>query len=63
MLDGVLARATGPKGDCYDIDRAENRDADENLSEEYYDVRDGKLVKLVREIAPLAEPYGHHLLS
>lgn len=60
-INRILVQAKGPTGDCYDLDRIENRDAVEDLSTEYFDVRDGKLVKLVREIAPLAEPYGHHL--
>lgn len=60
-INQVLDQAKGPAGDCYDLDRSENRDAVEDLSAEYFDVRNGKLVKLVREIAPLAEPYGHHL--
>lgn len=60
-IDPILAAAKGPAGDCYDLDRIENRDAEEDLSAEYYDVQDGALVKLKRKIAPLAEPYGHHL--
>ena len=62
-IDLVLARSEGPLGDCYDLDRIENRDAEEDLSHEYFDVSDGRLVKRIREIAPVAEPYGHHLTA
>jgi len=62
-LDAVLARSSGPRGDCYDLDREENRDALENVATEYFDVENGALV--VRHRAPItvAEPYGHHLKS
>ncbi len=62
-LENVISRSTGPKGDCYDLDRIEDRDAIEDLSADYFDVEDGKLVKRKREIAALDSPYGHHLLT
>lgn len=60
-IDAVLARSTGPAGDCYDLDRIEDRDAIENVATEYFDVEDGKLVTRHREALVLAEPYGHHI--
>ena len=62
-LNEVLVRSTGPRGDCYDLDREENRDALENVATEYFDVENGALV--VRHRAPItvAEPYGHHIKS
>lgn len=60
-IDAVLARSTGPEGDCYDLDRIEDRDAVENVATEYFDVEDGKLVIRHRDPVVLAEPYGHHI--
>ena len=60
-IDAVLARSTGPAGDCYDLDRIENRDAIENVATEYFDVEDGNLVTRQRDPVVLAEPYGHHI--
>lgn len=61
QIDTVLTRAKGPTGDCYDIDRVENRDALENVATEYFDVENGKLVLRKRPAVTVAEPYGHHL--
>lgn len=60
-IDAVLARSTGPAGDCYDLDRIEDRDAIENVATEYFDVEDGQLVTRHRDPVVLAEPYGHHI--
>ena len=57
----ILARATGPLGDCYDLDRAENRDADENVATEFVDAENGKLVVRNRPELTVAEAYGHHI--
>lgn len=62
-MDAIFARSTGPRGDCYDLDRDEDRDAIENLDSEYFDVEDGKLVVRTRIVKAVAEPYGHHLLA
>lgn len=62
-LRSIFARSTGPAGDCYDLDRIENRDAIENLDADYFDVEDGRLVVKTREVKGVAEPYGHHLLA
>ena len=62
-LGRIFARSTGPEGDCYDLDRIENRDAVENLDADYFDVEDGQLVTKTRELKGIAEPYGHHLLT
>ena len=63
LIEPILARSTGPAGDCYDLDREENRDADEDVSTEYFDVEDGKLVVKQRPVLTVAEPYGHHVKS
>lgn len=60
-IDIVLARSTGPAGDCYDLDRIEDRDAIENVATEYFDVEDGRLITRHRDPVVLAEPYGHHI--
>jgi len=60
-IDSVLARSTGPAGDCYDLDRIEDRDAIENVATEYFDVEDGQLVTRHRDPVVLDEPYGHHI--
>lgn len=60
-IDAVLRRATGPAGDCYDLDRVENRDAIENLATEYFEVEAGRLVTRTRAPVVVAEPYGHHI--
>ena len=62
-LGRIFARSTGPGGDCYDLDRVENRDAIENLDADYFDVENGQLVTKTRELKGIAEPYGHHLLT
>jgi hypothetical protein len=56
-------RSTGPEGDCYDLDRIENRDAIESLDGDYFDIENGKLITRSRKVATMAEPYGHHLLT
>lgn len=63
LIETVHARSAGPLGDAYDLDREENRDALENVSTEYFDVDDGRLVKRHRAPVVVAEPYGHHLLA
>jgi hypothetical protein len=45
----VLSRSTGPAGDVYEIDRAENRDALEEVKTSYFDVANGALVQKQRE--------------
>lgn len=60
-IASVVDRAKGPRGDCYDLDREEDRDAVENVATEYFDVQDGKLVVLHRDPVVVAEPYGHHI--
>ena len=60
-LNAVLSRSTGPRGDCYDLDREENRDAVENVATEYFDVENGALVVRSRPPVVVAEPYGHHI--
>ncbi len=57
----VLSRSTGPQGDCYGIDRAENRDALEEVHTEYFDVENGRLVTRTRAPVTVSEPYGHYL--
>lgn len=61
QIDSVLADSSGPVGDCYDLDRLENRDALENIAREYFDVEAGRLVMRQRDVATLEVPYGHHL--
>jgi aryl-alcohol dehydrogenase-like predicted oxidoreductase len=63
LLDPIFSRSTGPAGDCYDLDRIEDRDAQENVSTEYFDVEDGRLVTRTREAVTVSELYGHHLKS
>jgi aryl-alcohol dehydrogenase-like predicted oxidoreductase len=60
-LNSILSRSKGPRGDCYDLDREENRDAVENVATEYFDVENGALVVRNRPPVTIAEPYGHHL--
>ncbi len=60
-ITAVLSRSNGPNGDCYDLDRMENRDALENVATEYFDVEGGALVTRHRKPVTVAEPYGHHL--
>ncbi|MFZ1743026.1 MAG: aldo/keto reductase [Pontixanthobacter sp.] len=60
-VENILMRAKGPAGDCYDLDRDENRDADEDVSTEYFDVEDGKLIIRSRPPVGVAVPYGHHI--
>lgn len=60
-LNAILAMATGPAGDCYDLDRDEDRDAIENVATEYFDVENGQLVVRERPPVVVAEPYGHHV--
>mgnify|MGYP001766755936 CR=1 FL=1 len=60
-ISAVLSRAVGPRGDCYDLDRDENRDATENVATEYFDVEDGELVTRIRAPVEVDEPYGHHI--
>jgi aryl-alcohol dehydrogenase-like predicted oxidoreductase len=63
LIGAVLAKKVGPKGDVYEIDRDENRDALEEVKTHYYDVENNKLVKKQREAIVLSEEaaYGHHL--
>jgi aryl-alcohol dehydrogenase-like predicted oxidoreductase len=63
QLAAVHARATGPLGDAYDLDRIEDRDALEHVATDYFDVEDGKLVTKHRQEVVVAEPYGHHKLE
>lgn len=60
-IASILARSTGPLGDCYEIDRAENRDALEEVHTTYFDVENGQLVTRSRPPVTVAEPYGHYL--
>jgi len=62
-IDSVLSRSTGPKGDCYEIDRLENRDALEEVKTTYFDVVDGKLITKTRSRVVVSEPYGHYLVN
>lgn len=62
LIAAIHARAAGPGGDAYDLDREENRDALENVSTDYFDAENGKLVRRHRDPVVVAEPYGHHLL-
>jgi aryl-alcohol dehydrogenase-like predicted oxidoreductase len=62
-LNAVLARSTGPTGDCYGIDRLENRDALEEVKTEYFTVENGRLVTKTRKPVVVAEAYGHHVLQ
>jgi aryl-alcohol dehydrogenase-like predicted oxidoreductase len=48
-IEAVLSRSTGPAGDVYEIDRAENRDALEEVKTSYFDVANGALVQKQRE--------------
>jgi aryl-alcohol dehydrogenase-like predicted oxidoreductase len=57
-IDAVLAESTGPRGDCYEIDRLENRDALEEVKPRYHDVENGRLVQKTRAPVILAEPYA-----
>ncbi|MEX1146966.1 MAG: aldo/keto reductase [Sphingomonadales bacterium] len=65
QINAVLASSTGPAGDCYEIDRAENRDALEEVKTDYFDVENGELVKKSRPPVILEgdEAYGHHVVS
>lgn len=62
-IDAVLAKKIGPTGDVYELDRAENRDALEEVKTEYIDIENGKLVKKSRPPVVLQgeAAYGHHL--
>ena len=60
-INAVLSRSTGPLGDCYGVDRAENRDALEAVKTEYFDIEDRQLVKKERPPVVVDEPYGHYL--
>lgn len=63
QIDAVLAESAGPAGDCYGIDRAENRDALEDVKTDYFDVEGGRLVSRSRPPVILTgeNAYGHHL--
>jgi aryl-alcohol dehydrogenase-like predicted oxidoreductase len=65
LINAVLQASSGPQGDCYEIDRKENRDALEEVKTEYFDVEDGKLVTKSRDPVVLTGDlaYGHHLKS
>lgn len=60
-IDAVLVRSKGPRGDCYEIDRFENRDALEEVKTTYFDVEEGQLVERSRPRVTVSEPYGHYL--
>jgi len=60
-IEGIVARSTGPLGDCYEIDRLENRDALEEVKTSYFDVENGQLVRKSRPKVVVSEPYGHYL--
>ena len=62
-INAILKESTGPDGDCYGIDREENRDALEEVKTEYFDVENGRLVAKSREAVVLTgeQAYGHHL--
>jgi aryl-alcohol dehydrogenase-like predicted oxidoreductase len=62
-IDAVLSRSIGPQGDCYEIDRLENRDALEEVKSTYFDVEAGRLVEKTRPPVVIAEPYGHYLVQ
>lgn len=64
-INQVLAEKSGPLGDVYGVDRNENRDALEEVKEEYFDVENGQLVKKTRAPVILTgdAAYGHHLSS
>lgn len=61
QINAVLAESTGPDGDIYSVDREENRDALEEPKTEYFDVKDGQLIRKTRDPVTVSEPYGHHL--
>lgn len=61
QIEAVLADSRGPSGDCYEIDRAENRDALEEVKTRYVDVESGHLVEKTRAPVVLAEPYAPYL--
>ncbi|HVW67433.1 MAG TPA: aldo/keto reductase [Steroidobacteraceae bacterium] len=60
-IAAILARSKGPTGDCYELDRNENRDALEEVKTTYLDVENGTLVRKNRPKVTVAEPYGHYL--
>jgi len=60
-IETVLKQSRGPLGDCYGVDRDENRDALEEPKTEYFDVEGGRLVTKTRPPVTVDEPYGHHL--
>jgi aryl-alcohol dehydrogenase-like predicted oxidoreductase len=62
-IAGVLAGSVGPTGDCYDIDRLENRDALEEVKTTYLDLENGRLVQKTRPKVTVAELYGHYLTN
>ena len=62
-IANVLARSVGPAGDCYELDRRENRDALEEVKTSYLDVENGRLVRKTRPKVAVTEPYGHYLTN
>ena len=62
-INPVLEKSSGPLGDCYEIDRDEDRDALGEVKTEYFDIENGKLVKKERDAVILTgdAAYGHHL--
>ena len=56
-------RSSGPLGDCYGIDRDENRDAVEEVKTDYFDIEVEKLVTNTRDPVVLSgeDAYGHHV--
>ncbi len=62
-IAAVLSRSTGPTGDCYELDRRENRDALEEVKTTYLEVENGRLVRKTRPKVSVAEPYGHYLTN
>ena len=63
QINQVLEKSSGPLGDCYEIDRDEDRDALEEVKTEYFDIENGELVEKVRDPVILTgdAAYGHHL--
>ncbi len=63
MINQILERSAGPLGDCYAIDRDENRDALEEVKTTYFDIENGKLVTKTRDPVVLTgeDAYGHHV--
>lgn len=61
QIDAVLGDSAGPRGDCYEIDRLENRDALEEVKTSYVDIENGRLVEKTRAPVVLDEPYAPYI--